>query len=228
MKTLTRFYIDLEPIYFRNGKKILCCKHCFGLMTVMLRTVWDVKLMLFGVIALLMMNCFLILICLASRVSLIDSGMSHTIQSASKLSMSKAFEKGKTEMGISVEKEQGKRNSIDLWKKNGFFSSQVCDLSLEKANLPENTIFYINQGYLSYKYNKKDNEVKLLRPRYHTTTGNFLGLENCLAYLTVRGDYHEQFSDYAYSKENSKVLYSTLKLKIPNNFTSTISNRQRI
>ena len=97
--------------------------------------------MLFGVIALLMMNCFLILICLASRVSPIDSGMSHTIQSASKLSMSKAFEKGKTEMSISVETEQGKRNSIDLWKKNGFFSSQVCDFSLEKANLPENTIF---------------------------------------------------------------------------------------
>ena len=128
MQTLTRFYTDLEPVYFRNGKKISCCKHCFGLMTVMLRTVWDVKLMLFGVIALLMMNCFLILICLASRVSPIDSGMSHTIQSASKLTGEK-------------KKEQGKRNSIDLWKKNGFFSSQVCDFSLEKAILPENTIF---------------------------------------------------------------------------------------
>ena len=40
-------------------------------------------------------------------------------------------------------------------KKNGFFSSQVCDFSLEKANLPENTIFNVNQGYLSYKDIKK-------------------------------------------------------------------------
>ena len=184
--------------------------------------------MLFGVIALLMMNCFLILICLASRVSPIDSGLSHTIHSTSKLSMSKVFEQGKTELSISVEKEQGKRNSIDLWKKNGYFSSQLCDFSWEKTELPENTVFYISQGYLSYKDNKKDNEVKLMRPRYDTTTGNFLGLENCLAYLTVRGDYHKQFFDYDYSKENSKVLYSMLKLKIPNSFTSTIFNRHRI
>ena len=184
--------------------------------------------MLFGVIALLMMNCFLILICLASRVSPIDSGLSHTIHSTSKLSMSKIFEQGKTEMSISVEKEQGKRNSIDLWKKNGCFSSQLCDFSLEKTELPENTVFYISQGYLSYKDNKKDNEVKPMRPRHDTTTGNFLGLENCLAYLTVRGDYQKQVFDYGHSKENSKVLYSMLKLKIPNSFTSTIFNRHRI
>ena len=44
-------------------------------------------------------------------------------------------------MSISVEKEHRKRNSIDLWKKNEFFSSQVCDFSLENTNLPENTVF---------------------------------------------------------------------------------------
>ena len=40
-------------------------------------------------------------------------------------------------------------------EKNGFFNLQLCIFSLEKPNLPENTIFYINQGYLSYKDNKK-------------------------------------------------------------------------
>ena len=28
MQMLTRFCIDLEPVYFGNGKKISCCKHC--------------------------------------------------------------------------------------------------------------------------------------------------------------------------------------------------------
>ena len=128
---------------------------------------------------------------------------------------------------------------ISRWKK------QACQ------KIP---FFYINQGYLSYKDNKniyyvdlfivgkivpllnqpedieqyvpKDNEVKLLCPKYNTTTGSFLGLENCLAYLTVRGDYHEQFFDSGYNKENSKVLYSMQVLY--NSFTSTIVSRHRI
>ena len=118
-------------------------------------------------------------------------------------------------------------------KKKGFFSSQFFDFSLEKGNLPENTIFYLNQGYLSYKDNKKiyyfdlyivgqiipllnqpdnlqeytpqENKIKILRPKYNTVTS----LENCLAYLTVGGDFHQQFFDYGHSKENSKILYST-------------------
>ena len=40
-------------------------------------------------------------------------------------------------------------------KKNDFFNLQLCGFSLEKPNLPENTIFYINQGYLSGKHSKK-------------------------------------------------------------------------
>ena len=35
-----------------------------------------------------------------------------------------------------------------------FSSSQISDFSLEKVKLPEMTIFYVNQGYLSYKDNK--------------------------------------------------------------------------
>ena len=42
-----------------------------------------------------------------------------------------------------------------MWTKNGFFADECCDFSLEKANLPENTLFYVNQGYQSYKDGKK-------------------------------------------------------------------------
>ena len=118
------------------------------------------------------------------------------------------------------------------------------------------TIFYINQSYLSYKDNKKtyyvdtfilgqvtpllnqpenldeytsqENEAKIICAKYDTVTGQFLGLENCLAYSTVRGDFQEQFFDYGYSKENSKILYSTYKMKIPNIFSTTIFNWHRI
>ena len=86
----------------------------------------------------------------------------------------------------------------------------------------------LNQPEDLDQYVPKDNEVKLLRAKYDMTTGNFLGLENCLAYLTVRGDFHKQFFDYGYSKDNSKILYSFHKLKVPNSLTSTIFNRHRI
>ena len=166
--------------------------------------------------------------------------------------MTKVLENGRTEMTSFADKEQGKKNSINLWKENVFFSLQVSDFSLEKANFPEMTIFYINQSYLSYKDNKKtyyvdtfilgqvtpllnqpenldeytsqENEAKIIRAKYDTVTGQFLGLENCLAYSTVRGDFQEQFFDYGYSKENSKILYSTYKMKISNIFSTTIFN----
>ena len=68
--------------------------------------------------------------CLASSVLPIDSGISSAIHQSLKLTMIKVLERnGRTEMSISTEKEQGKRNSIGLWKKNGFFSSQISDFS---------------------------------------------------------------------------------------------------
>ena len=38
----------------------------------------------------------------------------------------------------------------------------------------------------------------------------------------------EPFFDYGYSKENSKVLYSNHKMRIPNSFSATIFNRHQI
>ena len=46
--------------------------------------------------------------------------------------------------------------------------------------------------------------------------------EYCIAVITVRNDPVEQFFDYGYSKDNSKTLYSTKKVKIPSSFKSTV------
>ena len=88
--------------------------------------------------------------------------------------------------------EEKVKKSFDLWENFWYFGTESCDFSIEKANLPENTIFYINQDYQSFKDAKKvyytdvfilaqimplahqpkdiesyelnDNEVKILRP----------------------------------------------------------------
>lgn len=78
------------------------------------------------------------------------------------------------------------------------------------------------------EYEPNEDEVKILGAKYDVSTWRFLGLEYCLAYLTVLGDYLEVFFDYGYSKENSKILYSTHKMKVPNSFSTTIFNRHRM
>ena len=83
--------------------------------------------------------------------------------------------------------------SINMWKNYGFFGTESCDFSIEKANMPESTVYYVNQGHQSYKdskkvyyndvfiiaqimplsmqpkdiesYQLKDDEVKILRPQ---------------------------------------------------------------
>ena len=189
---------------------------------------------------------------------MIDSGISAAVEDSTKLSMTKSLFDGRMETTITAEKDLGafKRNSTYLWPNYGYFKQQACDFLVEKANMPEMTAFYINQAYLSHKDNKKiyycdvfilgqvtlmltppedlkdyvpkDNEAKIVRPKYDVVSGQFLELVETLGYLTVRGDESECFFDYGYSKDNSKVLYSMHKMKIPNSFCATIFNRHRI
>ena len=77
-------------------------------------------------------------------------------------------------------------------------------------------------------YLLKEDEIKILRARYDPINGEFLGIENFLALITVRNDPQEQFFDYGYNKENAKVLLSTKKLKIPNSFKTTIFGQHRL
>ena len=106
-----------------------------------------------------------------------------------------------------------------MWKDFGFFGSEICEFNIEKVKMPENTLFYVNQGYQSYKDNKKvyyndifiiaqimplahqlkdiesyvlkDNEVKILRSQYDPVSREFLGIEYCIALITVRSDLEE-------------------------------------
>ena len=41
-----------------------------------------------------------------------------------------------------------------VWKKHGFFNAIKPDFNMEKVNHPVNTLFYINQAYLTVKNNK--------------------------------------------------------------------------
>ena len=137
-----------------------------------------------------------------------------------------------------------------MWKNHVFFGTKSCDFSFEKADMSGNTLLYVNQGYQSYKddkivyyndlyiiaqilplsiqpkdiesYELKDYEVKILRTRYDPISGEFLGIEYCVALDTVKNDPEEQFLDYGYNKDNSELLYSTKKLKIPSSFKGTV------
>ena len=50
-----------------------------------------------------------------------------------------------TSSNNSDEKVSGER----VWKENGFFKETKPEMNIEKANVPENTLLYINQGFIS-------------------------------------------------------------------------------
>ena len=124
----------------------------------------------------------------------IDSSM-EAYSKCVRIDYEKNIESGddRTEMTVdTLNSEEKVKKSFDLWENFCYFGTESCDFSIEKANLSENTIFYINQGYQSFKDAKKvyysdvfilaqimplahqpkdiesyelnDNEVKVLRP----------------------------------------------------------------
>ena len=98
-------------------------------------------------------------------------------------------------------------------EKNSFFGDEKGDFTIKKANFPENTLIYCNQGsistlragdyaiYIDYvildqlilansypdldKYRLKENELILYVPLYHTENGYFRGVKKWLAYIMV-------------------------------------------
>ena len=168
----------------------------------------------------------------------INSSIGSAIQNSSGLSMTKIIESGngRTEMTLSTSTAEEKPiKCINMWKNHVFFGTESCYFSIEKANMPENTVYYVNQGNQSYKdkkkvyyndlyiiaqimplsmqpkdiesYHLKDDEVKILRARYDLASSEFLGIEYCVGLMTVRNDADEQFFDYGYNKDNSQLLY---------------------
>ena len=124
-----------------------------------------------------------------------------------------------------------------------------------KVSFPENTLFYINQSYLTVKKNKKifycdyfiigqivessnlplgvssytlkENEVKMVRPLFNPKTSEFKGLYETVGYLVVRGSPEKVFLNSGCNHEKSKILYSHYRRRIPNSFSGTVFNRHR-
>ena len=103
-----------------------------------------------------------------------------------------------------LQKRQVTRKIALIYGKKGFFSSQICDFSLEKANLPENTTFYLSykgNNKIYYEdifivgqivpllkqpekldeYEPKENEVKIICAIYDTVVIRFSALKIALA-----------------------------------------------
>ena len=159
-------------------------------------------------------------------------------------------QKSRSQLMVSIG-ENKESNTENIWKNSGFFKDQRIDLTIPKANFPENTLCYINQGtvsqvkdgeaiYLEYvilgqimplanpdpsidldNYKFKDNECLLYVPLYNTETGLFKGLGKKLEYISLRGNKNETFYSYGYDKKRSKLLYCTMKQPLPNIFQCT-------
>ena len=87
----------------------------------------------------------------------IDSSIGNALQNSSGINLTKITENDgvRTEMSLSTKTSEKKPKSVSMWKDFGFFGSKICEFNIEKVNMPENTLFYVNQGYQSYKDNKK-------------------------------------------------------------------------
>ena len=136
-----------------------------------------------------------------------------------------------------------------VWKENGFFKDVEARLNLQKVNIPENCLLYVNQGFLStvksgelalYLHNFvigqliiaanqpedisayicSKNEVKLLTCVYDLESGDFRGIREQIAFIVLRGDADEIFLSHGYNKTKSTVVYSFSKEQIPNAFVS--------
>ena len=124
------------------------------------------------------------------------------------------------------------------------------DLNIEKVNMPENMLYYVNQSFLStikncdiamYNHNFilgqilvaanqladissyvcKKNEVQLYCWIYDLSNGQFQGVKEQLAYNILRGDTNEIFFSYGYDSSKSKVFHSFLEHQMPDAFVWT-------
>ena len=143
-----------------------------------------------------------------------------------------------------------------IWPEYRYFQQQPCEFHMDKENYPENSILYLNQGYLTIKDNKKiyyadyyligqkneginlpadienyvckEREVKMYRACYNAVLGRFQGLCETLGFIVVRGDPEKHFLDYGYNKQNSKILCSYHKRRIPSFFSGTFFNQHKL
>ena len=159
--------------------------------------------------------------------------------------------KVKMEMMVVSMGESPEKSTERVSKENGLFGDQRADLTIKKANFPENTLAYINNGsvtpvkgghaiYLEYAILAKilpmanppsnidldnhkylDKEVLIFTPLYNAENGLYKGLKKRLGNIILRGDLNETFLSYRFHKDMSKVLYCTQKQPLPTIFQGT-------
>ena len=145
--------------------------------------------------------------------SMVDLEISALMKDSGKLLVSDSFFANRMETIINA---GFKNSSTRLQSDYGYLKSLSCNFLVEKSNVPELAILYINQTYFNNKYVKKiyyydlfvlgqatpmfnppedlenyvpeEDEENILRPKYYVLSGQFLGLVETLAYLTVQGD----------------------------------------
>ena len=191
----------------------------------------------------------------------VDFAASSVIKKANVLTLTKEITSGSSNMVTKLVAE----NKFDaepyetagerIWQYSGYFGDVKTDYIMEKVNFPENTLFYINQGYLTVQkskkifygdyfllgqiieamdplndiknYELKEGEVKYLRPNCNPETDEFLGIYETIGFLFVCGDPFEVFLNYGFEPEKSKILYSSFRKKIPSSFCGTMINRHK-
>ena len=154
-------------------------------------------------------------------------------------------QKLKTKMMILFQDDESK-GTEKVWQESGFIKKKRGELTISKVNFPKNTLVYANQASVSVckdgeqaiyveflvigqlmpvsnpdpsinlETNLETNEALLYMPVYNKSTGLYSGLTKKLASITLRGDNNVRFYSYNYSKENSSLLYFTMKQPLPN------------
>lgn len=88
-----------------------------------------------------------------------DNSISDAIKRSGDISLTKniALPERNTETTIAATKfENGHvKNTTCVWPEYGLLKEQPFDFHTDKENIPENSIIYVNQGYLTIKDNKR-------------------------------------------------------------------------
>ena len=89
----------------------------------------------------------------------IDNSVSEAIKRSGKISLTKNIALPEHNIQTTIvatrfENGNGK-NTTCAGPEFGYFKQQPCDSGMEKENYPENSIIYLNQGYLTIKESKR-------------------------------------------------------------------------
>lgn len=136
---------------------------------------------------------------------------------------------------ITAEKSSSRKlKRTDCWPDSGYFKQDCNKFSFVKANIPEITLFYLNNASLYASknddtyfyaenyiiaqiiplansptdlstYELKPDEVKILKTQYNVSTGQFLELIESIGQIAVRGDAGETFFDYGFDQNKGEI-----------------------